>query len=181
MWPCWRESSHTVDVSKRKFWLLTLTVGEAEARRHVIFRDSCVKASNKEDGVDRETQPSHSNCPPASFGSAANLFAFQVFGGTHEECLLTKPPVFSLYLSLQPRCPWMQLLFSVVKFRHSFGPAEGDAGLEWWSETSEGDKKPPMFCFHVLPAPSSAKIKEDCINYGFYKRLFIDLKVSKLT
>lgn len=107
MRPYWRESSRTVDVRKRKFWLLhrlvsiTLTVGEAEAGSHVIFRDSCVKVSNKEDGADRETQPSHGNCPPASSGSAANLFAFQVFGGIHEECLLTKPPVFSLYLSLE--------------------------------------------------------------------------------
>lgn len=170
VWPYWRESSRTADVRKHKLWLLhrlrsiTLTVAEAEAGSHVIFRDSCVKVSNKEDGADQETQPSHSNCLPASSGPAAKLFAFQVFLGIHEECLLMKPPLFSLYLSLQPRCPWMQRLFSAVKFRHSFGPAEGDADLEWWSETSEGDKKPPMFCFHVLRDSRSAKIKEDYIN-----------------
>lgn len=90
---------------KHKFWLLhrlgsiTLTVGEAEAGSHVIFRDSCVKVSNKEDGADRETQPSHSNCPPASTGPAANLFAFQVFLGIHEVSFNEAPCIFSLSLS----------------------------------------------------------------------------------
>lgn len=122
MWPYWRESSHTVDIQ----WLLhrlgsiTLTVGEAEAGSHVTFRDSCVEVSNKEGGADRETQPSHSNCLPASSGPAANLFAFQVFWGIHEECLLTKPPcIFSLSLCAAPvslnaasiQCRKVQALF----------------------------------------------------------------------
>lgn len=52
---------------------IELTVREGEAWSDIIFCDSCVKVTSKEDSVDWETQQSHIHCPHASSGPAANL------------------------------------------------------------------------------------------------------------
>lgn len=53
--------------------LIKLTVGEGEAWSDIIVRDSCMKATNKQNRVGWETEPSHTFCPHASLGLPANL------------------------------------------------------------------------------------------------------------
>lgn len=58
--------------------LIKLTVGEGEAWSDIIFHDSCMKATNKQDSVGCETEPSHTRCPHAA--SQFAVFALQGFG-----------------------------------------------------------------------------------------------------
>lgn len=53
--------------------LIKLTVGEGEAWSDIVFRDSYMKATNKEESVGWETEPSHTHSPHASSGPPVNL------------------------------------------------------------------------------------------------------------
>lgn len=64
--------------------LIELTVEEGEAWSDIVFRDSCMKATNEQESVGWETEPSHTHCPHASSGPPANLqyLPFRVLGNS---------------------------------------------------------------------------------------------------
>lgn len=88
--------------------LIKLTVGEGEAWSDIAFRDSCMKATNKEHCVGWETEPSHTHCPHASSGLPANLqyLPFRFLGNSWSASFLSRVYFLSLSLSLSlPAAP----------------------------------------------------------------------------
>lgn len=136
-----------------------LTVGEGEAWSDIVFRDCCMKATNKEDSVGWETEPSHTHCPHASSGPPANLqyLPFRFLGNSWRASFLSCVYFLSLSSCSSGLLEWKAYaLLWACRRRCWFG----DFRMRQKASTDQ----PP--CVHGTAGPQlrSAKMKEQHSN-----------------